>query len=93
MSFELIQFREPAFGGPGISMETSETKVGEFGTEQEAINAGRTAWIEFRRNPSPDVVWWTVRATGERLARWIADGHSEVERVLDLRTNQLVEVR
>jgi hypothetical protein len=34
-----------------------------------------------------------VRVTGETLARWIADSGSPVERVLDLRTNQLVEVQ
>jgi len=39
------------------------------------------------------VAWWIVRAPGESLARWIADAASPVERVLDLRTNELVEVR
>jgi hypothetical protein len=34
-----------------------------------------------------------VRVPGEGLARWIADGASHTERMLDLTTNTLVEVR
>ena len=47
---------------------------------------------QHRESGSHDVAWWVVRVPGETLARWIADGRSPVERVLDLRSNQLVEV-
>jgi hypothetical protein len=93
MGFEVIESREPAFGGPGVSMETTETTLGVYESERDAVEAGRQAWRAFRADPSRDVVWWTVRRSGEQLARWIADGHNDVERVLDLTTNELVVVR
>jgi hypothetical protein len=38
------------------------------------------------------VTWWIVRAPGEQLARWLADGGSDIEQVLDLTTNAMVPV-
>ena len=57
----------------------------------EAIAVGRAAW-EAHRADSHDVAWWLVKVPGESLARWIADSRSPLERVLDLNTQQLVEV-
>lgn len=90
--FEAMQFVEPAFG-PGESFAgTIETRLGLFDDEDAAIDMARAAWREHRAADTHDVAWWIVRAPGETMARWIADSRSPVERVLDLRSNQLVEV-
>jgi hypothetical protein len=91
--YELVEFVEPAFGEGGSFVGTQERVLGVFDVEADAIEFGRNAWTAFRQSRSSDVAWWIVRAPGETLARWIADGASPVERVLDLTTNQLVEVR
>ncbi len=91
--YELVEFVEPAFREGGAFKDTQERTLGVFGVEALAIDAGRKAWRAFRESGSQDVVWWIVRIPGETFARWIADGGSLVERVLDLRTNQLVEVQ
>ncbi len=90
MAFELIEFLEPA-PAPGEPFRgTIETKLGEFDSEQDAVEAGRRAWKAAREQPSADVRWWIVRVPGEQLARWIADAASPTEQVLDLTTNTLV---
>lgn len=90
--FETVQFVEPAFG-PGESFPgTVETNLGIFADEGDAIEVARDAWLKHRESASHDVAWWIVRVPGETLARWIADSRSPVERVLDLRTHQLVDV-
>lgn len=90
--FEAMQFVEPAFG-PGESFPgTIETRLGFFRGETEAVDVARKAWEAHRASGSRDVAWWIVRVPGETMARWIADSRSPVERVLDLRSNQLVEV-
>lgn len=91
--YELVEFVEPAFREGGFFAGTQERVLGVFGLEAVAIDAGRKAWTAFRESGSRDVAWWVVRMPGETLARWIADGGSPVERVLDLRTNQLVELK
>ena len=90
---ELVEFVEPAFGEGGSFAGTRERVLGVFDVEAEAIEAGRSVWKAFRGSGSTDVAWWIVRVPGEALARWIADAGSPVERVLDLRTNELIEVR
>ena len=91
--FELVEFVEPAFREGGMFAGTQERVLGNFNTEAAAIDAGRAAWSGFRASGSQDVAWWVFREPGESLARWIADGASPVERVLDLRTNTLVELK
>ena len=91
--YELVEFVEPAFREGGVFQGTRERTLGVFNAEVLAIDAGRKAWTAFRESGSQDVAWWVVRTPGETLARWIADGGSPVERVLDLRTNQLVELK
>ena len=91
--YELVEFVEPAFQEGGSFVGTQERVLGVFDVETEAIEVGRAAWTAFRQSGSSDVAWWIVRVPGEALARWIADGASPVERVLNLRTNELVEVR
>lgn len=90
--FELVEFVEPAFHEGGAFAGTQERVLGVCNTEATAIDNGRKAWKAFRASGSQDVAWWIVRVPGESLARWIADGGSPVDRVLDLRTNTLVEL-
>lgn len=91
--FEVTQFVEPALA-PGQRYEgAQETSLGAFEDEAEAIAVGRTAWEAHRASDTHDVAWWLVRVPGEKLARWIADSRSPHERVLDLTTQQLVEVK
>ena len=90
--FTATEYREPALE-PGMAYEGPiETLIGTYRDESVAIEAARTRWKEFRASDSHDVAWWIVRKDGEGLARWIAESRSSVERVLDLRTNELVEV-
>jgi len=91
--YELVEFIEPAFHEGGTFAGTRERVLGVFDVEAVAIEAGRSAWKAFRASGSTDVAWWIVRVPGEALARWIADAGSPFERVLDLRTNELTEVR
>ena len=92
-AFELVEFVEPSFGEGGAFAGTQERVLGEFALEAAAIEAGRKAWQAFRASGNKDVAWWIVRVPGETLARWIADAGSPVERVLDLRTNQLIDLK
>ena len=90
--FEVMQFVEPTFG-PGESFPgTIESRLEEFVEEDEAIVVARAAWQAHRLSASSDVAWWIVRIPGNTLALWIADSRSAVERVLDLTSNELVEV-
>ena len=90
--FTATEYREPALE-PGMAYQGPiETLIGTFTDEREAIEAARDLWKDYRQSDSHDVAWWIVRKQGEGLARWIAESRSSVERVLDLRTNELVEV-
>lgn len=91
--FEAIEFREPALQPGERYTGPIETSLGRFEVETDAIAAAREAWQGFMANPTSDVAWWLVRVPGEELARWIAESRSDVERVLDLTTKQLVAVR
>jgi hypothetical protein len=91
--YELVEFVEPAFHEGGTFAGTRERVLGVFDVEAAAIETGRSAWKAFRASGGTDVAWWIVRVPGEALARWIADAGSPVERVLDLRKNELIEVR
>ena len=90
--FEVVEFCEPALEPGQAFPGTSETLLGEYADEIEAVKVARATWQRFRDAPNNDVMWWLVRARGESMALWIADGHSDVERILDLTTNQLVPV-
>ena len=93
LQFEAVQFVEPALQ-PGERFTGSiQTSLGFFEVESDAIAAARRAWIKHRSTNRSDVAWWLVRSNDEGLARWIADSRSHDERVLDLRSNQLVKVR
>ena len=89
--YELVEFREPALH-PGESYTRAETVLLVCESEQVAIEQGRTAWKSHRQTDSADVVWWIVREPGQQLARWLADGASDSDHVLDLTTNTLVPI-
>jgi hypothetical protein len=90
--FTATEYREPALE-PGMPYQGPiETLIGTFSEESEAIAAARLEWKAFRQGDSHDVAWWIVRRRGEDLARWIAESRSSVERVLDLTSNELVEI-
>lgn len=91
--FEVTQFVEPALEPGQRYQGAEETSLGAYETEAEAVAVGRAAWEAHRAADTADVAWWLVKAPGEPLARWIADSRSEYERVLDLTTQQLVEVK
>ena len=90
--FTVHAFREPPKAPGQVPAAPIETLLGSFATEGEAVAVGRIAWEAFRASESRDVAWWLVRASGEELARWIAESRSNIERVLDLRSNTLVEL-
>lgn len=90
--YTATEYREPALE-PGMPYQGPiETLIGMYKEERDAIEAGRQRWKDFRMSDSRDVAWWIVRREGEGLARWIAESRSSIERVLDLRTNELVEI-
>jgi hypothetical protein len=93
VAFEIVEFCEPT-PEPGMPYPlTSESILGEYDSETEAIAVGRARWVEMRASDTCDVMWWIVRVPGETLARWIADRSSPQEQVLDLRTGELVVVK
>lgn len=85
--FEAVEFIET----PG-QPEPSETVLGEFADEIEAVQAARIAKVEFANKASKAYAWWVVRQQGAELAHFIADSKSDKEFVLDLTSGQLVEV-
>ncbi|MDP9494252.1 MAG: hypothetical protein M3P87_03335 [Actinomycetota bacterium] len=84
--FEAVEFIEL----PG--REPSETVLGEFADEVEAVQAARAAKMGFASGDSKAYAWWVVRQQGAQLAHFIADSKSDKEFVLDLTSGQLVEV-
>ena len=85
--FEAVEFIEL----PGRP-EPSETVLGEFADEIEAVQAARAAKMTFANGDSKAYAWWVVRQQGAQLAHFIADSKSDKEFVLDLTSGQLVEV-
>ncbi len=92
MSFELVEFCEPA-PVPGTPFSgATETVLGTYETEGDAVKHGRTVWRQRRASSTHDVMWWIVRVPGETLAHWIADASSDVEQIVDLATHELIAV-
>ena len=89
---EAVEVREPVLKPGGRYKGPIETSLGIFEDETEAIAVARQAWRGYLESPNNDVAWWMVRVPGEELARWIAESRSDIERVLDLTTKQLVAV-
>jgi hypothetical protein len=91
--FEAVQFVDPDPRNASDGLDTVETVIGVFGTEREAIETARRAWKAFKAAERSEVAWWLVRVPGETLARWLADSRSDYERVVDLRTGRLIDMR
>ncbi len=85
--FETVEFVEL-----DRATEPSETVLGEFAEELDAIEAARAARDHYATTGSEDYAWWIVREKGARLANFIADSKSPKEFVLDLTSGELVEV-
>jgi hypothetical protein len=85
--FEAVQFVEP-MGEP----EPTETVVGVYEDEGNAVEAARTAREAFLITGSEAYAWWIVREEGAKLANFIADSKSDKEFVLDLTSGELVEL-
>ncbi len=90
--FEAVEFVEiqEVVGRPNPT--PTESVIGTFADEQEAVAAGRLAKEEFHSAGRSEYAWWVVRSPGAQLANWIADSSNNQEFVLDLRTGQLIEV-
>ncbi|HJQ75900.1 MAG TPA: hypothetical protein VJ948_01410 [Acidimicrobiia bacterium] len=85
--FEAVQFVEPK-----NVPEPTETVLGEYGTEDAAVDQARAAREAFMAKGSDDYAWWIVREQGAKLANFIADSKSNKEFVLDLTSGELVEL-
>lgn len=70
----------------------SETVVGIYSEETRAVEGARGARARFLASGRDDYAWWIVRTVGKKVAAFIADSKSDKEFVLDLTTNQLVEI-
>ncbi|MBT8212108.1 MAG: hypothetical protein KJN71_03075, partial [Acidimicrobiia bacterium] len=91
--FEVIEFVEPEHKVGQRYTGPIETELGTFETEVDAIAFARDVWKAHIARDKYEVAWWIVRVPGEQLARWIADSRSDVEKVLDLTTRQLVPLK
>jgi hypothetical protein len=86
--YEAVQFVE--LRG---EVSPSETTLGVFHEENDAVESAREARAVFLTLGSEDYAWWIVRQKGAMLANFISDSTSRKEFVLDLRTGELVELR
>jgi hypothetical protein len=87
LMFEAVQFIEER-----RRSEPTETNLGTFEDEIDAVVVARSARDTFRKSGSDDYAWWVVREVGARLANFIADSRSAKEFALDLTSGELVEV-
>jgi hypothetical protein len=70
----------------------TETVMGVYSDEDLAVEGARHARLGFINSGRDDYAWWVVRTVGKKVAAFIADSKSDKEFVLDLTTNQLVEI-
>jgi hypothetical protein len=85
--YEVVEFVEVR----GYAAPT-ESVVEVFSDESLAIEGARRARTGFLASGRDEYAWWIVRTVGKRVAAFIADSKSDKEFVLDLTTNQLVEI-
>lgn len=85
--YEVVEFVEVR----GHAAPT-ETVVGVFSDESVAVEEARRARAGFVVSGRDDYAWWIVRTVGKKVAAFIADSKSDKEFVLDLTTNELVEI-
>lgn len=85
--YEVVEFVEMR----GHSAPT-ENVVGVYPDEKLAVEGARRARTGFLASGRDDYAWWIVRTVGKRISTFISDSKSDKEFVLDLTTNQLVEI-
>jgi hypothetical protein len=85
--FEAVEFIE--YVGRA---DPTETLLGTFLYEAEAVQVARKARQAFLDSGDRAYAWWVVRVEGARLANFIADSRSDKEFVVDLRTGELIEI-
>jgi hypothetical protein len=90
--FEAVEFIEEEVA-PGRSTPVpTETVLGTFHDESEAVGRARAAREGFMGAQREGYAWWIVREQGARLANWISDSRSDREFALDLTSGELVEI-
>jgi hypothetical protein len=85
--YEVVEFVE--VGGRPAPIETV---MGVYPDESLAVEGARRARAGFLTSGRDDYAWWVVRTVGKKVAAFIADSKTDKEFVLDLTTNQLVEI-
>lgn len=85
--FEAVEFVEH-----DNRSEPTETVLGEFENEREAVTSAREGKTRFMQGGSELYAWWVVRRQGATMAEFISDSKSDKEFVLDLNTGELIEI-
>ena len=70
----------------------TETVAGVYSEESMAIACARKAKAGFVASGRDEYAWWIVRTVGKKTAAFIADSKTDKEFVLDLTSNELVEI-
>lgn len=90
--FEAVEFIEEEVVAGRAAPIPSETVLGTFQNEEDAVKRARAARAGHMSSGVNGYGWWIVREQGARLANWISDSRSDREFALDLTTGELVEV-
>lgn len=90
--FEAVEFIEEEVTPGRPAPIPSESVLGTFDVESEAVTRARAAREGFMTAGRDGYAWWVVREQGARLANWISDSRSDKEFALDLTSGELVEV-
>jgi hypothetical protein len=91
--FEAVEFVEEEVAPGRPAPVPTETVLGTFQDESEAVNRARAAREGFMGANRDGYAWWVVREQGARLANWISDSRSDREFALDLTSGELVEIK
>lgn len=90
--FEAVEFIEEEVAPGRPAPIPTETVLGTFASEDDAVARARAARAGFMNGDRPGYAWWLVREQGARLANWIADSRSDREFALDLGSGELIEI-
>ncbi|MDR9450511.1 MAG: hypothetical protein RI637_04765 [Acidimicrobiia bacterium] len=90
--FEAVEFIEEEVAPGRPAPIPSESVLGTFTEESDAVDRARAARAGFMGAGRNGYAWWIVREQGARLANWISDSRSDREFALDLSTGELIEV-
>ena len=90
--FEAVEFIEEEVAPGRPAPIPTETILGTFEVEADAVTRARAARAGFMNAARDGYAWWIVREQGARLANWISDSRSDREFALDLTSGELVEI-